>query len=150
MKIETISVSSVIFHDSDFCGKPKDCNALVSLYGQVYCGTPNFIEDYFEGTIEIPKHMIGQGDFFALRAKGDSMIDAGIYDGDILIIKMQDYAENGQIVVALIEQDVTLKRFFALDTEQKYLLHPENKEYNDIITSKCKIIGIAVKILKNI
>ena len=69
---------------------------------------------------------------------------------NILIIRMKNYADNGQIVVARIDQDVTLKRYFLLEEEKKFLLHPENDEYEDIITAKCNIMGIAVKIIKNI
>lgn len=150
MNLDIISSSFVIYHDLDFNKKPCKGNLLISLYGKIYCGTPNFIDDYCEGFLEIPQSMIGHGNFFALHAKGNSMIDAGINDGDILIIRMQNYAENGQIVVARLDQDVTLKRYFLIEDEKKYLLHPENDEYTDIITSECNIMGVAVKIIKNI
>ena len=150
MNVDIISNSFVIHHDLDFNKKPCQDNLLISLYGKIYCGTPNFIDDYREGFLEIPQSMIGHGDFFALRAKGNSMIDAGINDGDILIIRMQNYAENGQIVVARLDQDVTLKRYFLIEDEKRYLLHPENDKYKDIITSECNIMGVAVKIIKNI
>lgn len=150
MNIEIIPLSYVTCHDSEFNGKPLSLNALIPLYGGIYCGTPNSIDEYCEAVLEIPQNMIGKGNFFALRAKGDSMIGAGINDGDIVIIKTQNYAENGQIVVARIDQDVTLKKYYLLPNERKILLHPENDEYDDIITERCNIMGIAVKILKNI
>ena len=150
MSLDIISSSFVVYHDTDFNNKPPKEKTIISLYGKIYCGTPSFMNDYREAFLEIPQSMLGQGKFFALRANGDSMIGAGINDGDILIIKMQDYAENGQIVVARLDQDVTLKRYFSLESEKKYLLHPENDKYEDIIASKCIIMGIAVKIIKNI
>ena len=107
-------------------------------------------DDYKEEILEIPQHMLGSGEYFALRAEGDSMIDAGISDGDILIIKMQNYAENGQIVVARIGQNVTLKRIFMLDDEKKIKLCPENKLYKEIITDECDIMGVATKIIKDV
>ena len=78
------------------------------------------------------------------------MIGAGINDGDILIIRMQNHADNGQIVVARIDQDVTLKRYFLIEDEKKYRLHPENDKYEDIITQECNVMGVAVKIIKSI
>lgn len=148
--MEIISSALVTYHDPDFLGKPSKGSVIISLYGKIYCGTPNFIDDYREAFLEIPQSLLGQGNFFALRAKGDSMIGAGIKDGDIVIIRMQDYADNGQIVVARLDQDVTLKRYFLIEEEKKYILHPENDEYEDIITTRCNIMGIAVKIIKNI
>ena len=150
MSLDIIPNSVVLYHDSDFSGKPHKGKLIISLYGKIYCGTPNFIDDYREAFLEIPQSMLGRGEFFALRAKGDSMIGAGINDGDILIIKMQDYAVNGQIVVARLDQDVTLKRYFFVEEQKKYILHPENEAYEDIVTAKCNIMGIAVKILKDI
>lgn len=150
MSFDIIPNSLITYHDADYNGKPHAGNAMVSLFGKIYCGAPNFIDDYREAFLEISQSMLGQGKFFALRAKGNSMIGAGIDDGDILIIRMQDYAENGQIVVARLDQDVTLKRFFLVEDEGKYILHPENDKYEDIVTSKCDIMGIAVKIIKSI
>ena len=120
------------------------------IYGNVSCGRPKFIDDYLEGYLEIPQSMIGKGEFFALRAKGDSMINAGINDGDLLVIKKQEYAEDGQIVVALIDDNVTLKRYYSLKSEKKIILRPENEKYDDIVIETCIIMGIAVKILKDI
>lgn len=150
MSLDIISNSFVMYRDVDFHGKLHKDKTLISLYGKIYCGAPNFIDDYREAFLEIPQSMLGQGDFFALRTKGDSMIGAGINDGDIVIIRMQEYAENGQIVVARLDQEVTLKRYFLLEDEKKYLLRPENDAYEDIVTTNCNIMGIAVKIIKNI
>ena len=150
MKIEIIENQNVEYRDLYFKEDACEGNILLPLYGKVYCGAPNSIDDYKEEILEIPQHMLGSGEYFALRAEGDSMIDAGISDGDILIIKMQNYAENGQIVVARIGQNVTLKRIFMLDDEKKIKLCPENKLYKEIITDECDIMGVATKIIKDV
>lgn len=150
MSTDIIPSKLAIFHGNDFTNKAKRGNMLITLFGSINCGIPNFIDDNREGMIEIPKKMLGSGDYFALRAKGDSMINAGIQENDILIIRMQNYADDGQIVVARIDQDVALKRLFRLDSDKMVLLHSENEKYNDIRTDDCDILGVAVKIIKNI
>ena len=122
----------------------------ILLFAYVPCGTPNFIDDNVEGYLEIPKSMLGQGDFFVLRAKGDSMIDAGIKTGDLIIIKQQNYAEDGQIVVARLGENVTLKKYYKLETNKQVVLHPENEKYDDIVIKDCDIVGVAVKIIKDL
>ena len=75
-----------------------------------------------------------------LRVQGDSMIEAGIYDGDKIIVKRQNTADNGDIVVALIEDSSTVKRFFKRDG--KIVLHPENQALSDIVLDDVVILGI--------
>ena len=110
-----------------------------------------FAEENIEGFIALSKDMLGPGEFFGLWAKGESMINADIYPGDLVIIRSQDYAEDGDIVVALCNnEDATLKRFFR-DTKRKgYRLHPENDEMEDMFFKKLTIQGVAVKVLKDI
>lgn len=81
----------------------------------------------------------GDGEFFILRANGDSMTGAGINSGDMVVIRKQNTASDGDIVVALVENESTLKRFF-LDTERRCVhLHPENPKYPEIYTQNCSI-----------
>ena len=76
------------------------------------------------------------------------MIEAGICDGDLILIRNQDTADNGNIVVAIVDGEATLKRYYK---EKDYVrLHPENKNMEDIIVQNCKIQGVAVKIIKNL
>ena len=78
------------------------------------------------------------------------MIEAGIDDGDMVLVKRQDYAQTGQIVVALMEEEATLKRYFP-DPHNGYIrLHPENKELDDIIVDSCLIQGVAVNVIKGL
>ena len=87
---------------------------------------------------------------YFLRANGESMIDAGIDDGDLVLIRKQSGAKEGQIVVALVENENTLKRFYKDEENQCIRLHPENKKMTDIIVPNCKIQGVAVKVIKSL
>lgn len=118
--------------------------ATVALIGEVRCGQPTAAIEDFEAMYKFPKGLTGDGDFFMLTAKGDSMIDAGIYGGDYLIIREQSTANSGDIVVALSgdgsgETDATLKRF--LKKDGKFILHAENEKFDDIDFKGYKIIG---------
>ena len=86
-----------------------------------------------------------------LQASGDSMIDAGIDSGDLVLIKKQSTAEFGQIVVALVDNETTLKRLKKSKSTNEIYLHPENPDYNDIyLDSDLVIQGVAVKVLKDL
>ncbi|MCH4007580.1 MAG: transcriptional repressor LexA [Eubacterium sp.] len=128
----------------------KESTVLVPLLGSIACGIPKYAEGNIEKYIPLPVSLFGKGDFFLLHAKGNSMIDAGINNGDLVLIKKQNAAEPGQIVVALIDEDATLKRFYPEPEKKLIRLHPENKEMNDIYVEHCIIQGIAVNVLKNI
>lgn len=120
----------------------------VPLVGVIACGTPIFAEQNIEEYIPLPRDFLGKGEYFALRAKGDSMINAGIDSGDIVFIRIQNTAENGEIIVALTDEEATLKRYYKRNG--KIILHPENESYKDIIVDKCLIQGIAIKVLKKL
>ncbi len=121
----------------------------VSVVGEVACGEPIFAEENIEEVISLPERFTGKGEFFFLRAKGDSMINAGINQGDLVLIRKQSTAEQGQIVVALCEDsEATLKRFYK--ENDKIILRPENDSMEDIIVSDCQIQGVAVKVIKDL
>ncbi len=122
----------------------------VALLGSVSCGVPTLEEECAEEFISLPVSMFGKGTFFMLRASGESMIDAGISTGDLVLVRKQSEAKDGDIVVALVENENTLKRYF-VDTENNQIrLHPENKNMKDIIVPDCKIQGVAVKVIKDL
>lgn len=123
---------------------------LIPVYGDIPCGLPNFLDDDLKGFLEIPDDMLGDGEYFVLRAKGDSMIDAGIFGGDLVIVKKQNYAEESQIVVAFVNGETTLKRFYKNDDKQLIELRPENNNHKTIYASQCIVLGVAVKIIKDI
>lgn len=120
----------------------------VAVLGFISCGIPQLEEEYIEEYVTLPVSMFGKGEFFILRASGESMIEAGINDGDLVVIRKQKEANDGQIVVALVENENTLKRFY-LDKENRCIrLHPENKTMEDIIVPDCQIQGVAVHVIK--
>ena len=118
----------------------------VPILGEVACGIPKFAEESIEEYVRLPVALFGRGSFFILRAYGDSMIEAGIDDGDLVLIRQQDAAEEGQIVVALIDDEATLKRFYPEPENHRIRLHPENPHMADIFVDRCEIQGVAVKV----
>lgn len=122
----------------------------VAVLGQVSCGIPKFAEENIEEYVRLPVALFGRGDFFILRANGDSMIDAGIDDNELVIVRQQNYADPGQIVVALVENEATLKRYYPEPRNKCIRLHPENKNLEDIYVDNCLIQGVAVKVIKDL
>jgi repressor LexA len=119
----------------------------VPILGKVPAGKPFLSEENIEGFLSIPEDM-GGGKRFALQVKGDSMIGAGILDGDKVIVKQQGTAENGEIVCAIINGEATLKRFFK--KEGVITLKAENEKYAPIIVSdgEFRIAGRVVGLLR--
>jgi repressor LexA len=109
------------------------------ILGAVAAGKPLFAAENFDGTIRLPVQFLGKGKFFVLNVKGDSMRDAGIMDGDIAVINYRNHAENGDIVVAVLDEAVTLKRFFR--QKNRIMLKAENPAYAPIFSQDVKIIG---------
>ena len=120
------------------------------VIGQVACGTPILAEENVEEYVRLPVSLIGRGKFFILRAKGNSMVGAGIDDDDLVIVRQQDTADPGQIVVALIDDEATLKRYWPEPEKRRIRLQPENPEMEDIYVDSCLIQGVAVRVLKNL
>ncbi len=111
----------------------------VPVLGNVAAGKPLFADENFEGVVKVPEQYIGNGKHFALNVKGESMQDAGIMDGDIAIINHQNYADNGDIIVAVIDEAVTLKRFFK--EKNRIMLKAENKAFPPIYSQNIRILG---------
>jgi repressor LexA len=123
----------------------------VPIVGRVPAGDPNFSEEYVEDTILIDSSVAGGEGVFAVRVNGDSMVGAGINDGDLAIVKRNPAPRNGEIVVALIEDEVTLKVF--VRKEGRVVLKPENENYSEIdLTSlghdRVSIIGTVQAIVR--
>lgn len=112
---------------------------LAPIVGVVTCGTPIYAQENIEGMYQLPVDIFGRDKQFLLHAQGDSMINAGIQDGDLLVIRQCDTAVDGEIVVALIEDSATVKRFYK--KSDCVVLHPENEKYDDIVTHDVKILG---------
>ena len=130
--------------------KTKAAAIRVPVLGSIACGIPKFAEENIEEYVRLPVALFGKGNFFILRAYGDSMIEAGIDNGDLVLIRQQNYADEGQIVVALMEDEATLKRFYPEPKKHRIRLHPENSRMDDIYVDNCEIQGVAVKVLKDL
>ena len=122
----------------------------VPVLGRIACGIPKFAEENIEEYVKLPVALFGNGDYFLLRAYGDSMVEVGIEDGDLVLIRQQNYADRGQIIVALVEDDATLKRYYPEPENNRVRLHPENSRMEDIYVDSCQIQGVAVKVLKDL
>ncbi|MCQ2427459.1 MAG: transcriptional repressor LexA [Clostridia bacterium] len=121
----------------------------VPMLGQVACGLPNIADGSVDSYMRLPVAIFGSGEMYMLRAKGESMIEAGIDDGDIVLVKRQDTAAPGQIVVALTGGEATLKRYYPEPEKHRVRLQPENRTMKPIYVDDCTVQGIAVKIIKN-
>lgn len=118
----------------------------VPIVGKVTAGQPILAVENIEDTFPVPKDFVDENNVFILKIQGESMIDAGIYDGDFVLIKQQSDAINGEIVVALLEDSATVKRFFK---EKNYVrLQPENQSMSPIITKDVKILGKVVGLFR--
>lgn len=120
----------------------------VPILGKVTAGMPILAVENFEGYIDFPlmNHAYSYNELFALRVSGESMIEAGILDGDIVVIKKEQYAENGQIVVALVDDEATVKTFYKENGH--YRLQPENPTMDPIIVDEVYILGKVVSVLR--
>ncbi len=124
----------------------KGETTIAPLIGAIACGEPSFAIEHIEESFELPRALFGGGKLFALHASGNSMIEAGVNDGDLIVLRKQDYAHDGEIVVALTNGKNTLKRLY--HRNGKIVLHPENKEMKDIVVDNCEIQGVLVGCIK--
>lgn len=118
----------------------------VPLVGKVTAGEPILAQENIEDIFPLPKEMLPDADVFMLSVKGDSMINAGIFSGDYVLVKSTNTAENGDIIVALLEDEATVKRFYK---ESNYIrLQPENPFMDPIIVNDLKILGKVVGLFR--
>ena len=120
----------------------------VPLVGTVAAGQPIFATENYEDFYSIPGNFFAGEDLFMLTVSGDSMINIGMFDGDKIVVKKQENADNGDIVVALVEESATVKRFFKRDG--KIILHPENDTMQDFVFENVTIISKVVGLLRSI
>lgn len=123
----------------------------VPKLGYVPCGPLSEEYECIDGYIRLPASFVGNAkSCFLLTATGNSMIDVGINDGDLVLVRQQNEANYNDIVVALVENEVTLKRFRPDPENKRIILHPENKRMKDIVVKECKIQGVAIKVIKDL
>ena len=140
-KDESLEVSNVI---APSFGRVVE----VPLVGNVAAGSPILAEENITDTMTLPTDIVGDAPSFMLSVRGDSMIETGINDGDYVVVKEQPVANNGDIVVALIDDGATVKRFYR---EKDYIrLQPENSSMDPIITRDCSIAGKVVAVFRRI
>ena len=122
----------------------------VPILGRVKAGVPILSEENIENFFPLPLDYLSPGnkDVFMLQVEGKSMINAGINDGDYVIAKKQDVAEDGDIVIALIEDETTVKRYFARDDHIR--LEPENNSYQTITGRNISILGKVIGLFRNL
>lgn len=121
-----------------------EINRDIPVVGNVYAGNPVLSYENIDFYFAFPKDK----DNFMLRVKGDSMIDVGIFDGDLVLVKKQEYANNNEIVIALVEGEATVKRF--IKNKDAIYLKPENKNYKPIYSKDIAIIGKVIGLYRNL
>lgn len=150
--LNTLEKQGLIRRDST---KPRALEVLdgshqwgrsVPLVGRVTAGQPILAIENIEDYLVMPQSMIHGDDVFCLRVQGESMIDAGIMDGDIVVLRQQDTADNGDIVVALMEDEATLKRIFYEDDRVR--LQPENPTMQPIYADSVAVLGKLIALFR--
>lgn len=129
---------------------PMGESVNVPLVGRIAAGTGLLAQESYEDTMTLPKQLVGSGDLFMLEVKGDSMIDAAICEGDLVVVRQQKTAENGDIVAALINDDeeATVKVF--RQTDGKTWLLPRNSNYAPIDGDHATIMGKVVSVMRKV
>lgn len=128
--------------------KNKQQNTIkIPLVGEAAAGVPILAVESYEDVYELPSNMFNSGELFMLKIKGDSMINAGIFDGDKIVVKKQSNADNRDIVVAMINGSVTVKRFFK--EKNTIRLQPENDTMQPIYSTTVDILGKVVGLIRN-
>lgn len=126
----------------------SSCEFLeVPLIGRVSAGLPILAEENFERTIPLPMDFARGGDLFILRVRGDSMINAGILNGDFVVVRQQPSAEDGDIIVALLDDSATVKTFYK-ESNGLFRLQPENDALSPIYTDSLAVLGKVVGVYR--
>lgn len=118
----------------------------IPVLGKVAAGTPILAQENIDNYMSVPVDLLGQGNYYILRVQGDSMIEAGILDKDYVIVHEQQDASNGDIVVALLEDEATVKRYYKMADHIR--LQPENSAMAPIITQEVSILGKVAGLLR--
>ncbi|MGH3861003.1 transcriptional repressor LexA [Actinokineospora sp.] len=128
--------------------QPADDSVSVPVVGHIAAGTPITADEHLDDTLNLPRELTGRGDVFGLRVRGESMVDAAICDGDIVVVRRQHEAHSGQIVAAMIDDEATVKVYRRRNGH--VYLEPRNPEYDVIDGDNAVILGIVVSVLRSI
>ncbi|HYM91046.1 MAG TPA: transcriptional repressor LexA [bacterium] len=130
----------------DGASQPPKRVVNVPVLGRIAAGQPLLAEENVEDVFPLPRDLVREDAAFILRTRGDSMIEAGILDGDYLVIRQQATANNGEIVAALLGEEATVKRFYR---ERDHVrLQPENRTMTPILTREATILGRVVALIR--
>lgn len=134
--------------DQSDAGLPHSPTRDVPLVGAIAAGAPILADEQIEDVFSLPETLVGQGRVFMLTVKGDSMVDAGILDGDYVVVRQQTTADNGEIVAALVDgEEATVKRLEK--RSDTVVLHPENSSMEPMVfDSGVQILGKVVSVLR--
>ena len=124
----------------------EDKTSPIPILGRVTAGMPILAVEEIEGYVPVSESVRRGRELFALKICGDSMIQAGILDGDIVVVHKTNVARNGEIAVALIEDEATVKTFYK--EEGHFRLQPENPDYEPIIVEDCSILGTVISVVR--
>jgi repressor LexA len=136
----------ILTHDSNILNHKEI--AFVPIIGRVTAGEPILAVENIEDTFPVPLDFLDNGDYFMLRIEGNSMINAGILDKDYVLVRQQQTANNGDIVVALIEYEATVKRFYKENNQ--FRLQPENSSMIPIFSKNIDILGLVKGVFRKI
>ena len=123
-------------------------SVTVPVVGDIAAGTPIAAEEHVDDVLRLPRELAGRGNVFGLRVRGDSMIDAAICDGDIVVVRQQSEAHSGQIVAAMIDEEATVKVFRRRNGH--VFLEPRNPAYEVIDGDGAVVLGIVVSVLRSV
>ncbi|OWZ82855.1 transcriptional repressor LexA [Natranaerobius trueperi] len=147
--IEVLNNSEINHENNNVFGRNNEEETIhAPVVGQVTAGKPILAEENVVDHFPIPKHLGRGKDVFMLQIVGDSMMEAGIYDSDFVIVNRQSTANNGEIVVALLDNEATVKRFYK--EKNNVRLQPENEAYSPILTRDVQILGKVIGLFRNI
>ena len=125
-----------------------DTTKFIPLVGSIAAGVPITADQMVEETMPLPESLVGNGDLFMLKVKGESMIDAAICDGDFVVIRQQKDANNGDVVAAMIDGEATVKTFSK--KSGKVWLLPANDAFEPIDGTHCEILGKVTAVLRSV
>ena len=150
MELERLVVKTDRGIETDKTVKTETHMVRVAKIGTIPCGPLSEEEEYIDGYVKLPRSFTGDGEFYLLTASGESMIEAGIDDGDLVVVRQQNHASRGDIIVALADGKSTLKRYFPEPEGKRIRLHPENSDMDDIYVKELYIQGVATKVIKDL
>ncbi|MBK0868832.1 MAG: transcriptional repressor LexA [Saccharopolyspora sp.] len=127
--------------------EPADDSVTVPVVGDIAAGAPIAADEHTDDVLALPRELAGRGTVFALRVRGDSMVDAAICDGDMVVVRQQPEAHSGQIVAAMLDEEATVKVYRRRNGH--VFLEPRNADYDVIDGDEAVVLGVVVSVLRS-